>query len=65
MKKVSDTGWVKEWVFDDLGNNAAYEFNTCLRDGQVDQYKFVIIDRANDGICCGNGNGGYKVVWNG
>lgn len=44
-------------------SNAAYPENTCISRG-VD-YTFEIKDTHHDGICCGNGQGSYKVTVDG
>ena len=50
------------WRKNDLPDNETSTFEKCLPSNAC--YKFIIIDRSSDGMCCNFGEGGYIVSWN-
>jgi len=43
-------------------DNKGFREKYCIPDDEC--YRFVISDRVGNGLCCENGEGGYRVTWN-
>jgi len=60
--KITDSNNVVVGSGGDYDKNTLTEVNMCLSDGS---YTFEIVDGYGDGICCGSGQGFYKLEANG
>jgi len=52
------------WAENDFENDTVHSFQKCLSANDT-CYKFLMIDAAGDGLCCEEGEGGYKLTWGG
>merc|ERR1712226_1558371 len=49
---------------DPYDDNKGLRENYCFPKGD-ECYRFVILDSAGDGLCCSNGEGGYRISFKG
>uniref|UniRef100_A0A7S3VCI6 Peptidase M11 gametolysin domain-containing protein n=1 Tax=Chaetoceros debilis TaxID=122233 RepID=A0A7S3VCI6_9STRA len=52
------------WAENDFENETVHSFQKCLSADDT-CYKFIMIDAAGDGLCCEDGQGGYKLTQGG
>jgi len=48
---------------ENLSNNQVVRMSRCLNKDKC--YKFIMLDKFGDGICCGYGKGYYIITWDG
>lgn len=63
VQKKSGGAFTNFWRENITQSNSIETFQQCLSATQC--YKFIMIDRGGDGLCCENGDGGYKLTWGG
>ncbi len=63
VKKKENGKWTNIWKENNFEDNTTESFERCLPVAQC--YKFVMVDFFENGMCCEDGQGGYKLTWGG
>ncbi len=63
VQKKSGGTFTNFWTENITENDSTQNFQQCLDASKC--YKFIMIDRNGDGLCCESGDGGYKITWGG
>ena len=62
-EEQQDGSWNEVFKKDDFESNSYHSIEECFSTSKC--FRFVMFDRARDGMCCEDGDGSYKLTWAG